>query len=215
MKILVINGPNINMLGVRERGIYGSEDYAALCSAIQDEASKLGIEADVVQSNVEGEMVGFIQGALGRYDESRGAMSTWLGAIARNVARRAWERRPRETEDFDPQLAEEVLADGPDPLSGPERQEELDALVGCIESLPADLARLVHLRFVEARTTRGIAQATGLPESTVRLRLADAQERLAACLGSKGNCMIIPLYMKHRHIQHLCHDRINLSRHDT
>ena len=68
MKILVINGPNINMIGIREPLIYGREDYETLKAAVADEAQKLNIQAEVVQSNIEGEIVGYIQNALGRYD---------------------------------------------------------------------------------------------------------------------------------------------------
>ena len=68
MKVLVLNGPNINMLGVREKHIYGQAGYEALCLAIQAEAEILGIEVEIMQSNVEGELVGMIQQALGRFD---------------------------------------------------------------------------------------------------------------------------------------------------
>lgn len=68
MKVLVLNGPNINMLGVRETGIYGSTGYDALCDAVREEARALGAEVEFAQSNIEGELVGLIQGALGRFD---------------------------------------------------------------------------------------------------------------------------------------------------
>ena len=68
MNILVLNGPNINLLGVREKHIYGAEDYAALCAAVQAEAHELGICVEIVQSNIEGELVGWIQSALGHFD---------------------------------------------------------------------------------------------------------------------------------------------------
>lgn len=63
MKFLVINGPNLNMLGVREPEIYGKQDYAALCSYIADAAEKLGAGAEVFQSNHEGAIVDRIQQA--------------------------------------------------------------------------------------------------------------------------------------------------------
>ena len=53
-KILVLNGPNINMLGVREKNIYGQQDYAALCEYIGQEAAALNVEVEVRQSNFEG-----------------------------------------------------------------------------------------------------------------------------------------------------------------
>ena len=68
MRILVINGPNLNMLGIREPGIYGKETYADLCAYIEEQAKKLGVEADVFQSNSEGAIVTRIQEALGAYD---------------------------------------------------------------------------------------------------------------------------------------------------
>ncbi len=68
MKILVLNGPNLNLLGVREPAVYGRQDYAALLEAVAAEAAALGVEADVAQSNVEGELVTLTQRALGVYD---------------------------------------------------------------------------------------------------------------------------------------------------
>lgn len=68
MKILVLNGPNLNMLGVREPAIYGSRTYADLVDFVRGEASALGVEVDVRQSNCEGELVGWIQSALGEFD---------------------------------------------------------------------------------------------------------------------------------------------------
>jgi 3-dehydroquinate dehydratase-2 len=63
VKILVINGPNINMLGIREPDIYGTRDYAALCDFIKDKADELGVEAELYQSNHEGDIVDRIQRA--------------------------------------------------------------------------------------------------------------------------------------------------------
>lgn len=67
-KILVLNGPNINMLGVREKNIYGQQDYAALCEYIRQEAAALSVEVEVAQSNFEGELVTLIQQAYGKFD---------------------------------------------------------------------------------------------------------------------------------------------------
>lgn len=64
MKILVINGPNINMLGIREPEIYGTETYEDLIDYINDSAKELGIEVDCFQSNHEGDIVDAIQGAI-------------------------------------------------------------------------------------------------------------------------------------------------------
>lgn len=68
MKILIINGPNLNMLGMREKDIYGEITYDELCSYIDSNAKKLGVKADIVQSNCEGKIIDFIQNALGKYD---------------------------------------------------------------------------------------------------------------------------------------------------
>ena len=68
MKILVLNGPNINMLGIREPELYGKKDYAALLSGLNKIAERQGITIDVVQSNIEGELVDEIQKARDAYD---------------------------------------------------------------------------------------------------------------------------------------------------
>ena len=68
MKILVINGPNINMLGIREKDIYGSNDYNSLVEKIKKEASELDCQVDFFQSNIEGEIITSIQKAFGVYD---------------------------------------------------------------------------------------------------------------------------------------------------
>ncbi|MBR1559557.1 MAG: type II 3-dehydroquinate dehydratase [Clostridia bacterium] len=63
MKLLIVNGPNLNMLGIREKHIYGDRDYDALCRAIRQWADELGCEADIYQSNHEGDIVDRIQRA--------------------------------------------------------------------------------------------------------------------------------------------------------
>jgi 3-dehydroquinate dehydratase-2 len=69
MKILVINGPNLNMLGIREPGIYGKTDYNALCDYIKEEASKMGdVSVELFQSNHEGAIIDKIQEAYGVSD---------------------------------------------------------------------------------------------------------------------------------------------------
>lgn len=67
-KILVINGPNINMLGVREPDIYGKKTYSDLVAFIQDSAKELNLEVKCFQSNHEGAIVDEIQQALGTFD---------------------------------------------------------------------------------------------------------------------------------------------------
>lgn len=68
MRFLVINGPNMNMLGIREPEIYGRGTYADLCEYVRRGIAGLGGEADFVQSNHEGDLVDFIQDAYGKYD---------------------------------------------------------------------------------------------------------------------------------------------------
>ena len=68
MKILVLNGPNINMLGIREPGIYGSHTFQDLLRLLQDTAEAEGVTVDQYQSNHEGCLVDRIQEAMGKYD---------------------------------------------------------------------------------------------------------------------------------------------------
>ncbi len=68
MKILVINGPNLNMLGIREPDIYGKSTYEDLKTYIKEEADKLDIEVSFYQSNHEGDLVDAIQGTHGVFD---------------------------------------------------------------------------------------------------------------------------------------------------
>ena len=68
MNILVINGPNLNLLGIREPAIYGTATYADLCSLVRREAERLGAGVSFYQSNHEGDLVDAIQGAYGVQD---------------------------------------------------------------------------------------------------------------------------------------------------
>jgi len=68
MKITVINGPNMNLLGVREPAIYGRETYDDLCRKIRRYAAERGVETDFYQSNHEGDLVDRIQACLGHAD---------------------------------------------------------------------------------------------------------------------------------------------------
>ena len=68
MKILVINGPNINMLGIREPEIYGKATYSDLVEYVEKAASRLNVEVAFFQSNHEGSMVDAIQEAYGKFD---------------------------------------------------------------------------------------------------------------------------------------------------
>ena len=68
MKILVINGPNLNMLGIREPQIYGSKTYLDLCELITSYAKEKEIETEIYQSNHEGDLVDKIQAAYKNFD---------------------------------------------------------------------------------------------------------------------------------------------------
>ena len=68
MKILVINGPNINMLGIREPGIYGKQTFADLLALLRQWGTEYGIELEHYQSNHEGDLVDKIQAAYGSVD---------------------------------------------------------------------------------------------------------------------------------------------------
>ena len=68
MKILVLNGPNINMLGIREPAVYGASTYSDLCQLILHHAKTIGIDVELYQSNHEGDLVDKIQAAYGNTD---------------------------------------------------------------------------------------------------------------------------------------------------
>lgn len=66
MRILIINGPNLNLLGLREPELYGKQDYAALCDVVKDAC--IGHDYEIFQSNHEGAIVDKIQEAYGNFD---------------------------------------------------------------------------------------------------------------------------------------------------
>ena len=68
MKILVLNGPNLNMLGIREPALYGKETYNDLVDFIRNVAKQLDLDVEIFQSNCEGELVTAIQNAYGKFD---------------------------------------------------------------------------------------------------------------------------------------------------
>ena len=68
MNILVINGPNLNMLGIREKDIYGDKSYKDLVRLIKEHCKKTNVKVKCVQSNYEGKIVEYIQKSLNRYD---------------------------------------------------------------------------------------------------------------------------------------------------
>ncbi len=123
--------------------------------------------------------------SLETYDQSRGDFAGWLSDIARDVALKQWRRREPPA-NFDPELAEQTFASPTNPHESPEQIEELTAVRECVAALPPRLAVLAHLRYVEGRTARGLAEATGLAESTVRQRLDEARGLLRRCLNGKG-----------------------------
>ena len=67
-KIVIINGPNLNLLGEREQSQYGSDTYAQLKQNCLNESNRIGIELEFAQSNIEGELVNMIQDARKKYD---------------------------------------------------------------------------------------------------------------------------------------------------
>ncbi len=67
-KLLVLNGPNLNLLGVREPGVYGSDSYEAVCKRIAGRAEKLQMEVDFAQSNSEGGLIDRLHACMGVYD---------------------------------------------------------------------------------------------------------------------------------------------------
>ena len=67
-KILIINGPNLNLLGEREQSQYGTKNFEELKNECKKKADELGIKIDIVQSNIEGEIVSFIQDARNKYE---------------------------------------------------------------------------------------------------------------------------------------------------
>ena len=81
MKISVINGPNINMLGIREPDLYGKADYAALVGSIERAAAGLGVEVTFFQSNSEGDIVTEIQRAYGTDTHTSVAILDALKAV--------------------------------------------------------------------------------------------------------------------------------------
>ncbi|WP_294703406.1 type II 3-dehydroquinate dehydratase [uncultured Fusobacterium sp.] len=69
MKIMILNGPNINFLGIREKEIYGKENYEDICNNLKKEGEKLNIDVNIYQSNIEGELINFLQRAyFEKYD---------------------------------------------------------------------------------------------------------------------------------------------------
>lgn len=68
LRILILNGPNLNLLGVREKNIYGNMTYNQVCEYLHSRAKELALEIDIIQSNIEGEIVNHIQNSREKYD---------------------------------------------------------------------------------------------------------------------------------------------------
>lgn len=65
---LILNGPNLNLLGMREPGVYGTDSYEAICARIAEKAESMGVGVSFAQSNSEGKLVDCLHGAMGQYD---------------------------------------------------------------------------------------------------------------------------------------------------
>ena len=167
-------------------GEQGAADalYAAHSRRVMAYFTRSGFDAADAEDRTQETFVRAFR-SLATFDTRRGTLSAWLGAVARNVARKHWRRRS-SGEHFDPELAERVLEAPGNSGDLAEAREEIAAVRDCVDRLPDELGRIVRLRYVEARTTRGIAAATGISEATVRLRLSQARAELARCLRGKG-----------------------------
>ncbi len=121
--------------------------------------------------------------SLRAFTRARESFGAWLASIAQDVARRQSGRRA-DPEAFDPIFAGDVFAANTG--SAAEAGEEAAALSQCIDALPPELARALHLRYVKGMTARGVAAAVGISEADVRLRLNETLSLLRSCLKAKG-----------------------------
>jgi RNA polymerase sigma-70 factor (ECF subfamily) len=119
------------------------------------------------------------------FDSKKGSLNSWIRTIAKNVVRSAWAKRPQPM-SVDPELAEQTLVDLDTPSEISQTREEMSALGNCVGLLPVGLQEIVELRYVEALTTRGIAERMDRAEATVRNRLVEAKGALVRCLEKKG-----------------------------
>lgn len=88
-KVLVILGPNLNMVGVREKGVYGTETAESINQQIMEKAKSLDFECDIFQSNHEGDLIDKIHSALGVYDGvviNAGALTHYSYALRDAIA---------------------------------------------------------------------------------------------------------------------------------
>ena len=93
MRIFIINGPNLNLLGLREPELYGATTYESLCRSLKVYAQSLGVEVETLQSNHEGDLVDEIQRA---YFDADGTQTSTRSRAARTVRpirrQRRWKR---------------------------------------------------------------------------------------------------------------------------
>ena len=123
--------------------------------------------------------------SLHTFDANRGALGAWIATIARNLANRHWKKHAPDM-NFDSQLAQEVFACDNPPEQDMNTHEQMTALEDCITLLPDAMARLIRMRYIQSKTTRGMATELDIAESTVRTRLNKAIEQLELCMTNKG-----------------------------
>jgi len=159
--------------------------YSAHAGQVKGYFLRSGFDAGIADDCTQQTFLHVYQ-SLDRFDASRGGFHTWLRAIASNVTRKRWRKRSFTEEVFDPELADMMLQDDESPEAGQVLREEIAALSECAENLPEDSENLIRLRYVDALTTRAMAERLEVPESTIRLRLKQAKEMLLVRMRGKG-----------------------------
>ena len=143
MKLLILNGPNLNLLGVREPEIYGNQTYNDLCQLIEDHARELGVTVEIRQSNHEGVLVDWIQAAGGYYDRLPEPGGSFDGV-----------RNPSER--FDGLV-----------LNPAAYTHSSVALADAVKRLTPREKRILALRFYDGRTQMEVAKAVGISQAQV------------------------------------------------
>ncbi len=162
-----------------------AELYSAHAGQVKAYFLRSGFDAGMADDCTQQTFLHVFQ-SLHRFDASRGGFHTWVRAIASNVTRKRWRKRSFTEEVFDPELADAMLHDEGSAEAEQVAREEQAALSECAEHLPEDAEILIRLRYVDALTTRAIAERLDVPESTIRLRLKQVREMLLACMRGKG-----------------------------